>query len=273
MGQAISNVVLHRARFNEMERRLLQGPQLPDEVTKVTESVSGNMYYREMTIPKNGVITGAIYKFDHIEIMIRGDIDILGADGSVKNYKGHNVIRAKAGKRQAGYAREETVWATVSRVPDIPMDEMVDFCTAKSYADFLSYHRGINLQDYEQFLREMNLSQEEMDKIVQTDDLVGLPEGHDHLYLSDSDLDGQGVFSKREFFEGDLIGPARQEENRTILGRYINHALFPNTQMIMIDGTLHVEALKGISTGVELTLNYRDVLRLRDSRGDLCRWE
>ena len=273
MGQAMSNVVLHRARFNELERRILQGEQLPDEITKVTESVSGNMYYREMTIPKNGIITGAIYKFDHIEIMIRGDIDILSADGSVKNYKGHNVIEAKAGKRQAGYAREDTVWATINRVPDIPIDEMIGFCTAKNYADFLAYHRGIDLQDFQQFLKDMKMSQEELDKIVQIDDLVEMPEGHDHLYLSDSLVEGRGVFSKREFFEGDLVGPARQGENRTILGRYTNHALFPNTHMIMIDGVLHVEALRGISIGSELTLNYRDVLRFRESRGDLCQQE
>ena len=270
MGQAMSNVVLHRARFIEMEKQLLAVPQIPAEDYKLKEHVSGTMYVREITIPKNGIITGRIYKFDHIEIMIRGDIDILGADGVTKHYTGHNVIEAKAGKRQAGYAREETVWVTINRVPDMPIEQMLDYTTSSSYADYLDFHNALDNQDYARFLLETNTSQEEMDAIVQIDDLVEMPREFDHLYVSDSSRDGAGLFSKKIFLEGDVIGPVRQGEFRTIAGRYANHSLFPTSKPVMIDNEFYVCATRNMSIGEEITMNYRDILRFRESRGDLC---
>lgn len=258
----------NRDVFNQLEQHLFSLPQLEDEDYSLVEYKSGGMYGRQFTIPKGVCVTGRVYKRDHLEIMLSGDVLIRSADGGVKHYTGFNVIEAKAGKRQAGFALEDTVWLTVNIVPE-DVEQPLEYTSVLSYAEFNDYIREVNLNDYQQLLAELQLTEEQMQDIVTVEDIVDLPEDYSHIYVGESHLSGKGLFSTIDIAEGDVICPTRLGQNRTIAGRYSNHALAANTKPVIIDGEFYVQACRNIAANEEITMNYRDILKFRQDKGDL----
>jgi len=66
---------------------------LPQVDIPVIHHMHGGMYGREITIPKGTVLTGMIYKFDHFDIMISGDITVSTDDAQVIRMKGFNLFK------------------------------------------------------------------------------------------------------------------------------------------------------------------------------------
>ena len=255
-----------RKVFDKLEQELLELPQLEIDTTHY---FSGNMYGRQITIAKGSLVTGRIYKLDHFEIMLEGDITIFSADGGKKHYTGFNVIEAKAGKRQAGLAHEDTTWLTINRAPALHEDLMLDYTSVLTYAEYDAYHAKLNQLDYDSFLAESGATQEQMDAVVNIDDVVDMPLGYEHITVSESKISGQGLFSSEVALEGSIICPVRVGNNRTIAGRYANHALYPNTRPVTIDGVFCIIATSEIQAGDEITMNYRDVINFDAQQGDL----
>lgn len=257
-----------REMFDNLEKELLKLPQISDEEYQLKESYSGGIYCRQFTIPKGALVTGRIYKRDHIEIMISGNVLIVSADGPKKHYIGYNVIEAKSGKRQAGLAVEDTIWMTVYKVPEsIPADKRLDYATV---ASFNEYEKFINKEDYQGLLLELGINQDQMDEIVQTDDVVNMDKKYNHIYVKDSDVEGKGLFTNEPIDKGDIICPSRIGNKRTIAGRYSNHSLNANSSPHTENGKFYFIANKDIKAGDEITSNYREILKFRSLEGDLC---
>lgn len=254
----------HRQRFEELEKKLFELPQLTEEDFNLVEYKVGGMYGRQITVPKGALITGRVYKRDHLEIMLSGDIYILSANGGVTHYTGYNVIPAKAGKRQAGFAIEDTVWLTVNLAPE-DIESPLDYTAVIGFDEYYKYIEEVNRQDYADFISELGLTEGQIQSLVQYDDVVELPEEYSHIYVAESRLAGLGLFSKVDINAGEEICPARIGLNRTIAGRYSNHAAVPNTKFV----GLMVVAATDIPAGEEITMNYRDVLKHRRAEGDL----
>ena len=72
---------------------------------------SGNIYARELFIPKGTVLTGRMYLVDHIDMMVYGDLTISSEDGT-KRVSGYCVLPSVKGKKRAAYAHEDTLWIT-----------------------------------------------------------------------------------------------------------------------------------------------------------------
>ena len=71
---------------------------------------------------------------------------------------------------------------------------------------------------------------------------------------------GNGVFAKKGFKAGEVIGPAIKGGNLTNLSRYMNHSAEPNTEHFWQDGDAYISALNDILSGDELTISYRKTL-------------
>jgi len=256
-----------REMFDNLENALLKLPQISDEEYQLKESYSGGIYCRQFTIPAGALVTGRIYKRDHIEIMISGNVLIVSADGPKKHYIGYNMIEAKAGKRQAGLAVEDTIWMTVYKVPEsVPSDKRLDYATVGSFDE---YNKFINQEDYDNLLLELGMNQDQMDEIVKTDDVVNMDPTYNHIYVEDSDVQGKGLFTKEPIDQGEIICPSRIGNKRTIAGRYSNHSLSANSSPYTENGKFYFIAKKDIKAGEEITSNYREILKFRSIKGDL----
>lgn len=95
------------------------------------------LYARSLSIPKNCVLTGAIHKHEHINILAKGDITVVTDDGPVR-VKAPCVMVSKPGTKRAGFAHEDCVWVTVHA------------CEAK---DVETAERLLVTNDYDEWLR------------------------------------------------------------------------------------------------------------------------
>lgn len=120
---------LFNARTNdeviELERHVLAAPQVD---LRTEHALCGGVYARTIHIPAGTVLTGALHKKDHINIVI-GDITVTTDSGPLR-LTGHHVLPVKAGSRRAGFAHADTTWTTVfpTELTDIEAieDEMTD---------------------------------------------------------------------------------------------------------------------------------------------------
>ena len=84
-----------------------------------------------------------------------------------------------------------------------------------------------------------------------------LPDG---LYVSNSDIAGQGLFTNRKLEVGTELGLSHKmiDDNliRTPLGGFINHSEQPNVQKYQIGNDYFIKVIKDIDVGEEITLKY-----------------
>lgn len=120
---------LFNARTNDavaaLERLVFEAPQVD---LRTEHALMGGVYARTITIPAGTVLTGALHKKDHINI-VEGDITVTTDDGPLR-LTGYHVIAVKAGSKRAGFAHSDTKWTTVchTELTDIEAieDEMTD---------------------------------------------------------------------------------------------------------------------------------------------------
>ncbi len=84
-----------------------------------------------------------------------------------------------------------------------------------------------------------------------------LPDG---LYVSNSDIAGQGLFTNRKLEVGTELGLSHKmiDDNliRTPLGGFINHSEEPNVQKYQIGNDYFIKVIKDIYAGEEISLKY-----------------
>ena len=84
-----------------------------------------------------------------------------------------------------------------------------------------------------------------------------LPDG---LYVPNSDIAGQGLFTNRKLEVGTELGLSHKmiDDNliRTPLGGFINHSEEPNVQKYQIGNDYFIKVIKDINVGEEITLKY-----------------
>jgi len=249
----IGSKTLNREKILELESITKTMPQLQ---VPVKHYIHGGMYIREITIPKNTVITGAIYKFDHFDIMISGDVTVSTDTGESKRLTGYQVLNGMLGKKRAGYVHEETTWITVHPFDGEDGDSVQKFITAETFEELESFYKTINTLDYQYLLEDLELTNEDVQLDMENHNVIDLESSHPHMYLSDSKIQGTGLFSSLAFKSGDIICPLILSETKTTAGRYSNHALYPNGG---VHGTMLI-ALRDIEKDEEITMNYRSNL-------------
>lgn len=127
-----------RANIQALEEHLLTCVQAE---MPLRHFFAQGLYARELTIPQHCVLTGAIHKFEHINILAKGDMSVATDDG-VLRIRAPYVMVSKPGTKRAGFAHEESVWITVHA------------CEAKTEAEAEALLVTNSFQDYERFLEE-----------------------------------------------------------------------------------------------------------------------
>jgi len=82
----------------------------------VKHYILNGLYAREIVIPPGVVVTGAIHKHEHLNIISKGKIAVVTAEGR-KIVEAPATIISPPGTKRAGLTLDETVWTTISAVP------------------------------------------------------------------------------------------------------------------------------------------------------------
>lgn len=102
-------------------------------------------YVREMFMPKNTVIVGHIHKYEHVAMVIYGDVSVYDHTG-VRRVVGPHTFVSEAGVKRAFYAHEDTLFCTVHRLRDPNMRDLEELekefvaVTDTEYKAFLLTH-------------------------------------------------------------------------------------------------------------------------------------
>ena len=119
------------------------------------------------------------------------------------------------------------------------------------------------MSNYEDIVRDSEMSQEEWDDLVFQDNVVEATS--DIYYKGKSKIHGIGLFAKKNLCAGEFIGLfTLHRKYRTPLSRWANHAEDHNALMCNSDDDtfkdIIVIACKDIDKDSEILLNYAHVL-------------
>jgi hypothetical protein len=247
----------YREKVTDAEEFILTLPQLE---MNVDQQFIPGIYTREITIPAGAVLTGSVHKKTCVVVVSQGEIVVAMAEG-MKHITAPFSFISPPGHKRIAYALSECKWMTIHPYFEEPRDEdeMKQVIGCDNYALYDIY---LDQQDYLVFCQEIGLTEEQVQLLVQTDDLVDFGE-HVDVMRGDSDIDGSGMFASNDFSDGERIGKASVGLNRTDLGRYTNHSINPNLTPEVFDGDCVFYANRKIEKGVELTVNYRETTRVR----------
>jgi len=122
-----------RDAIRELEKEILGC--VPAEMP-VAHFFAKGLYARSLTIPKHCVLTGAIHKHEHINILAKGDITVVTDDGPVR-IQAPCVMVSKPGTKRAGFAHEECVWVTVHACDETEVDKAEAALVTNDYDEWL----------------------------------------------------------------------------------------------------------------------------------------
>lgn len=259
-----------RKAIVNLEKALLKEPQTE---IPLKQSLHAGVYSRAIQIPAGCMLTGAVHLYDHTEIMASGAVFITTDEGESVFLEGFNIIPAFIGKKRAFYAVEDTIWVTshaVGYTGDLVCEEVADILTVNSFEELENHKVLLSNNDFKSFLEERGFEEDTFLKIVQNkNDMQDIDLESYELGLSDSRIQGMGLFTNKARNRGDFIAPARIKNMRTDVGRFTNHSITPNSTFIFEGEDMHMVALFDIKNNEELTVNYREVEAYRIREGDL----
>jgi hypothetical protein len=250
----------------EFENELLKYEQID---LNVKHFYINGMYAREITIPKGAMITSRVHAYGYVDIMISGDITII-TDAGKSSYSGYNLFEGFAGKKRVGLAHTEVKWITIHNVPnrDDASENFYDKLTYDSVDSYSEFAKEQNKISYEKALEVIGVSADTVDE--QSKNTKDIDTTTDSKFsLDNSTIDGFGLFSKEFYNAGDVIGCARKDGLRTILGRKVNHSYNPNLLAEERDGDIVFIASRLIRMGDELFNDYIQTRLMSKGKGEL----
>lgn len=103
-----------RDHIERLESHLLGLPQVDIETT---HRFAPGLYCREIRVPAGTLMTGRVHRFEHVSVMVSGEMTTL-VDGEMRRIAGYHPFIAPAGTKRVGYTHTEVVWLTVHLNPD-----------------------------------------------------------------------------------------------------------------------------------------------------------
>jgi len=234
------------------------------------------IYIREVTIPAGTFSIGHFQKTTHLNNMIEGKVIMVGEDGSKTELCAPQTFVCGPG-RKIGFIVEKMVWQNIYATNETDIQKLEEMFLEKSQtwqddqkdkALLLSFDRSKDVADYFNVIKKWGFDHSTVRQQSENlDDQTPFPFGGYKVMVSESKIEGKGLFATGNFDVDEVIAPARIDGKRTPAGRYTNHAKNANARMVLRDnGNVDLVAsapLKGCKGGVlgdEITVNYDQVI-------------
>lgn len=118
--------------------------KLPQADCAIVNHFAHGIYAREMTIPAGVVLTGAVHKTEHLNIISAGRIVVAG-NGTRTEICAPCTFVSKPGTQRAGYALETTVWTTIHATEETDVEKLVTLLTESTNAQLLGGSQNLQL--------------------------------------------------------------------------------------------------------------------------------
>lgn len=253
---------------------------LPQSPSPVIHRFGPGVYIREASYPKGTIIVGQDHVGEHINMLLKGKINVFDGDGNVLTLEAPYMFVAPPGSK-IGYAVEDVVWQNIyaTTETDVEVLEATLFKAPEFFNDYndqkllnqVSQHQEDRI-DFDLMLKETGWIKEDVEKISHSrEDCIPFPYGNYSLAPGESPIQGKGMFATAYIRKGQIIAPMRLNGKRTPAGYLVNHSKNPNTIAVMSNnGDMYLAATQGIQgmfggqLGEELTLDYRQVMLINN---------
>lgn len=258
-----------------VEKGLLEQEQVD---CPVTHKFGPGIYIREVLLPAGATVVGHYHRQPHLNIMIAGRLALVGENGKSTELVAPCTFTAPAGRKIA-YIYETVLWHNVYATEETDLEKLEEMFFIKSvtFKDheetqqrLLSFEKNEDKEDYFKAIAEFNLFEHDVRETSENIlDQIPMPFGSYKFTIGLSKIEGKGVFASGNIKEGEVVGPSRINKMRTPLGRYTNHSKKPNAKMVLKENgdidlvaVSNIAGYKGGQLGEEITVDYRQVLRL-----------
>ena len=222
------------------------------------------IYARQIFIPRDTLLTSRIHKMAQIDVMSMGAMSIITNEG-IMRIQSPFIGMSPPGMKRLGYALEDTIWTSIHFTEERDIDKIEKILYAKSYEELESFEVDQHRKDFQRMLIEYGISCETVRaQSENTEDQIAIPLEEYGLKISNSLIEGLGLFATFEMQKGRIIAPARINGMRTEVGRYTNHSSLSNAEMIFLGESedIGLIAKKYIEKNEEVTIDYRASLKL-----------
>jgi hypothetical protein len=250
-------------RLRDMEHLMVNMPQAP---CPVVHTFHDGVYMRQVFMPAGTVAIGHHQRFEHINILVQGAVQVRNDDGSLTVLEAPLTFIGQPG-RKVGLILSDLVWINVYKTDITDVAEAEDYFLDKSQSvpiPQIAFDHTADKEDYAAMLAEVGVSADTVqEQADDTSDCIPFPSGCYSCGVFDSPIAGKGLFATADFPAGAVIAPARIGGKRTPAGRYINHSATPNAEMVEHGGNIYVIATRDIGgsratvLGDEITTDYR----------------
>ena len=251
---------------------------LPQAAADVVHRFGPGIYIREVTIQAGVLAIGHLQRYEHMNVMLKGRVTMLNDNGTTTELVAPMVFVGKPG-RKIGYVHEEMVWQNIYATTETCVEKLEATYLEKSNAwqqdqrlrvEAASHQTYLDRADYAVMLDEVGIPHEvAREQSEDESDQIPMPMGSYSMMVADSRIEGKGVFATSSIAEGAVIAPARIAGKRTPAGRYTNHSAKPNAVMVQLPSgdidlvaSRHISGCAGGQPGEEITIDYRQALRL-----------
>ena len=249
---------------------------MPQATCPVVHHFGPGLCVREVSMPAGTLAIGHEQKFEHMNVLLKGSVMVINDDGTTKTLTAPLMFVGKPG-RKVGYVLEDLVWQNIyaTELKDVDAVEahFVRKCDEWQQDQLLKTAQAALMHkadraDYHALLTESGFSHETaLAQSEDTSDLLWVDSALTRV--SESSIQGKGLFVTSPVKIGEVICLARVDGYRTQAGRYTNHSASPNAKMILqSNGDIDLiaisdfEGCKGGGIGTEVTIDYRQALAL-----------
>lgn len=270
-----------KEKIEKLESFFLKEKQIE---CSVKHSFAPNMYIREVSMPKGSFVIGHEQKYEHFNIFIKGKLLFLNDDGTTQVLEAPLSFVGKPG-RKVSLTLEDSVWQNVYSTNEQNIETLEEIYLNKSPAFQEHFEKAKQLKseadviDFKESIKLLGFDEKQVSEISSNElDMIDLPFGDYKFKKSKSNIHGYGVFATGNIQENEIIGPARIDNKRTILGRYVNHSISPNAEMFIHNKNIYLKAIhpicgcQGGYDGDEITIDYKKAVleNLKLSEGVKC---
>lgn len=119
--------------------------QYPQVELKVKHYFSKGVYARELHIPAGVILTGEIHKFENLNILSEGKIEVLTEKG-MQEVEAPFTIVSPAGTKRIARAITDCVWTTVHGTDENDLNIIEKTFIAKSEQEWLEFRNANQLE-------------------------------------------------------------------------------------------------------------------------------
>ncbi len=263
-------------KFGEADIQRLEGEFLRHQQADcpVTHRFGPGIYIREMAAKAGSYLIGHKHLDAHMNVLVSGKVMLFKEIGETLELSAPVTFVAEPGRKLA-YVIEDMVWQNIYATNETNVEKLETVLFEKSAEwqanqKFLTHRNDEDIADFHDAIAAFGFDAETVQSISEnTADLIPFPFGEYKVVTAPSPIAGKGMFASGNIAAMEAIAPAKIDGKRTPAGRYVNHAKEPNAIAVKAaNDDVYLFAIRdiagstGSALGEEITLDYRQVLRL-----------